>query len=55
MLENQDHDDLAQAAVLINGVMNRHTKDIILQAMSLLCQAVQDLRVAELYMGGEPG
>ena len=49
-----DHDDLHEAARLVVQVMDRHTLDIILPALSALCQAVQDMHIAERYMGGEP-
>lgn len=52
MLSDEDHNELSHAASLIAGVMDRHDKDITLPALSALCQAVQDIRLAERYMGG---
>jgi hypothetical protein len=50
MLTEQDKDDLHEAAARINRVMDRHTQDITLGMMSVLCQAIQDLRITERMM-----
>ncbi len=48
MLTDQDHADLAQAADLVKAVADRHhTAD--LRAISALCSALQDIRLAERY------
>jgi len=44
----QDHADLAQAAAILNQVMDRHPSSD-LRVVSALCSSVQDIRLAERY------
>jgi hypothetical protein len=48
----KDHDDLAAAASLVNGVIDRHRKDMVLPALSAFTQALLDIRLGEHYLGG---
>lgn len=49
----QDHADLAQAAGLVNGVLERHQRDagVSLLAVGWLCQSVSDIHLGERYLG----
>lgn len=51
-LAEQDHTDLAAAARLVNGVIERHRTDMVLPALSAFTQALLDLRLGEHYLGG---
>jgi hypothetical protein len=48
----QDHDDLTMAAGLVNRVIDRHRKDMVLPALSAFTQALLDIRLGEHYLGG---
>lgn len=50
MLTPQDKADLDEAMVLINGVLDRHDMDLTTAIVSLLCQASNDVRIAEKYL-----
>lgn len=49
-LAAQDHDDLAAAAALVRGVIDRHVADIKLAAMAAFDSALLDLRLGERYL-----
>lgn len=56
ILTAQDRSRLHEAAALIGDVMDSHDHnvrtlgDLPLSVVSLLCQAIQDTRIAEKYM-----
>lgn len=49
---DQDHEDLAHAETLINGVVERHRMDICLPAMSAFSHALLDIHLGEHYLAG---
>lgn len=49
-LAEQDHTDLAAAAALVRGVIDRHANDIKLAAMAAFDAALLDLRLGERYL-----
>lgn len=49
-----DHNDLRNAVNLLQGVIDRHRRDISAPAMSCLCEAKHDIDIAEKYLGGDP-
>lgn len=61
MYTQQDHDALALAhdlmawtSELINGVLDRNPMSINTQTVSLLCEAIHDVDIADRYMGWQP-
>jgi len=49
MWTSEDHKAIAEAAERIHGVLERHRSDLTMQAMGLLNESLNDLRLAEKY------
>jgi hypothetical protein len=51
MVSERDHEDLLRAAELVNGVVDRHGRDVAGPALTAACAAIQEVRLLERYLG----